>query len=198
MAAAQFEKDNPPTTEKFILVQPTVQTGIVNHLDSLSIWGIHANRTKFEDQILYPHKGVFGAFASVGYVNFDKLQSASLQKLNLRQQGKYTVAMVDTNFIKTVQQFIPKKGIENYNRANFLNPFLKLYKDMFVEEDAAIGKYHLRYFNYNFYIDQLVFDKERQQAVMQYSYYKSSHEAYFKKSGNEWKLIRSSYRVVLD
>ncbi|HEX5552890.1 MAG TPA: hypothetical protein VFX43_06535 [Chitinophagaceae bacterium] len=76
----------------------------------------------------------------------------------------------DTNMVHVVNAFLGKKGVENYNKANFLRKKLKVYQNDQTQYIPSLHKrVRLYFFNYALFIDRVVFDGTMTRALIQFS-----------------------------
>lgn len=196
----KFTNPNRPGNEKFIMMQPEIEVGFVNYnLDKSNSYSFERSKpnSRFFDVNRYSFKGVYRNFTSSAYLALDGIVSQKRRSYCVDNTKKYQVIRVDTSVIKTVQNFLKKSGIEHKERADFIHKSVNLVKTRMVDQDPVGGKFHYMAFNYNFYIERIVFDKNLNNAWIQFSFYTQSSEATFSKEGDKWKLKKSKASIHL-
>ena len=182
-----------PGKEKYILLQPNIETCFVNALDSTNLFAISMkNRPTPLEWNLYPHKGVYSAFMSGGYYKFSDLADCKKRNYNIDRsgKGKHTALIADTGIVKTVNLLLKSRGAEHVKEVNFLRAFIKLIPSRRFE-----GKSALHYANYNFFIDRVIFDKSMQKAFIQFSFTTHSWEALYYKIHGKW--VQGGIAIVM-
>ncbi|MFI5423149.1 MAG: hypothetical protein ACHQWH_04335, partial [Nitrososphaerales archaeon] len=178
--------------EKYVVLQPDIETCFVNNkLDPAEVFkGNSGRRDGFTNpSSLYPHHDVYGSFLSANYYKFPNLMDCRKHyyTVDTLGKGRYTPQIADTNLIKILNSFLNNRGIEHFRKANFLKKMLKLYPTSQTEYIASVGKkLPIYYFNYNFLIDRIVFNKSMQRALVQYSFDNMSCEAIYEKADGKW------------
>ena len=191
----KFDNPNPPGNEKFIVMQPEIEVGLVNYnLDASNSYTFKKLKPKpgflaYEDP--YPFKGVYRSFTSSASLTLEGIVSPKKRTYCVDNTIQYQVIRVDTSLIRTVRNFLKRSGIEHKERADFIHKSVNLVKTQVVDQDPVGGKFHYMAFNYNFYIERIVFDKSLNYAWIQFSFFSQSNEATFSKEGDKWKLQKS-------
>jgi hypothetical protein len=195
-----FRPDAPsvPEHEKYVILQPHIKVCFVDTLELHQILNPATKRREEIESKLFPHRNVYHSFLSSNYYEFPDLLDCKKwnYKIILKGKGRFTPLKADTNMVHVVNAFLGWKGVENYNKANFLRKKLKVYQN---DETQYIPSLHKRvrlyFFNYALFIDNVVFDRMLTRALVQFSFVNQSLEAFYEKSGDKW--VKKSYRIIL-
>ena len=183
-----------PGKEKYVILQPDIETAFVDHLDSTSLFGPEARKHRpnlFETGELYPHRNVYRNFASSGYYIFQDVKHVIKREYSVKPKGSHQLLIADTSLVKSVKLFLNNKGIEHYRRSNFLDSMVKLVNTKRMDVDASVGKIDYKLFNYNFLIDRIVFDRLMNRAFIQFAFPYETWEALFVKVNGKWNYKKA-------
>ncbi|WP_344978453.1 hypothetical protein [Compostibacter hankyongensis] len=185
-----------PFDEKYVVLQPRIRVCFVDRLDSAEIYGRHIP-SNLPPQ-LYPHPGVYSSFLSANYYKFPEQVDCGEYNysIQLSNKGRFTPLIADTDLVNTLNAFLKDTGVSDpYQKSAFLKKMLKLYRRGLVRDITGAGVVPLYYFNYAFFIDQVIFDKTMRHALIQFSFINQSRQAYYIRISNEW--IRKVNRPCL-
>ena len=178
-----------PKKEKYVILQPDIETAFVDHLDSMTLFGPEARKHRpniFETDTIYPHRNVYRNFASTGYYIFQDVKHVIKREYSVKPKESHQLLIADTSLVKSVKLFLNNKGIEHYRRSNFLESMVKLVNTKRVDVDASVGKIDYKLFNYNFLIDRIVFDRLMNRAFIQFAFPYETWEALVVKVNGKW------------
>jgi len=181
----------------FIILQPEVQICFVNELDSARLFALqNPNRPRTAEWNLYPHKNVYGSFISGAYLKFPNLTNCkTVNYKTISRTGRHKVVVADTNLIHKVNDFLKVRGVDHLKKTAFLKKSIKLIPNGRTEDLPEYGRSQIKYFNYDFYIDKIIFDKTLKSAFVQMSFPSSSWEILYKKNKGLW-IEKHALKVI--
>ncbi|WP_118194818.1 hypothetical protein [Albibacterium indicum] len=183
--------DAIPHGEEYIIVQSEVEVCYTDKSDIDSALIRHRQRRTLKGITSYPHKNIFSFFMSANYSDFNRLTDCAVYRVGVDDSiNHYRMIVADTAFVKEVVDFLSEEeeGRTSYlKKVNFLNKKLKLF-----EQGGQVRMSPPRYtFHYSLYVDRIIFDKELQQAYIQYSLRNKSSEAHFLLENDQWVLKKN-------
>lgn len=191
--------DAPPVPghEKYIILQPRIETCFVDTLELSEILNPYSGRRAGITGSIYPHTNVYHSFLSANYYEFPNLLKCKKWSyiIDSKGKGRFILLKADTNMVHIVNAFLGKQGTENYSKQKFLKKALKIYPSGETQYILSINRrVRIYYFNYGLLIDRIVFNRSMDQALIQFSFVNQSLEAFYEKSGDKW--IKKSYRII--
>lgn len=180
--------------EKYIILQPDIEICFVDDkLDPAELFKLNSGRRDgfTNPSSLYPHHDVYGPFLSANYYKFPDLMNCGKHyyTTDTLGKGRYTPLVADTSMVNILNSFLDNQRLENFRKAGFLREIIKLYPSgmiQYITDGSKKVKVPIYYFNYNFFIDRIVFDKSMQRALIQYSFVNMSCEAIYEKVNSQW------------